>query len=51
MSTNHMNRDEKLWLETPLVRSIHLSSLLHCNVYLKLEVSVSLHSRNVRLRR
>ncbi|KAH9901160.1 tryptophan synthase beta subunit-like PLP-dependent enzyme [Cubamyces lactineus] len=28
---------EKLWLETPLVRSIHISSLLQCNVYLKLD--------------
>ncbi|KAI0362690.1 tryptophan synthase beta subunit-like PLP-dependent enzyme [Trametes cingulata] len=27
----------KLWLETPLIRSVHLSSLLQCNVYLKLE--------------
>ncbi|KAJ8455336.1 hypothetical protein ONZ51_g12504 [Trametes cubensis] len=28
---------EKLWLETPLIRSIHISSLLQCNVYLKLD--------------
>ncbi|KAI0371720.1 tryptophan synthase beta subunit-like PLP-dependent enzyme [Pilatotrama ljubarskyi] len=28
---------EKLWLETPLIRSVHISSLLDCNVYLKLE--------------
>ncbi|KAI0371722.1 tryptophan synthase beta subunit-like PLP-dependent enzyme [Pilatotrama ljubarskyi] len=27
----------KLWLETPLIRSVHISSLLQCNVYLKLE--------------
>ncbi|KAI0637208.1 tryptophan synthase beta subunit-like PLP-dependent enzyme [Trametes polyzona] len=29
--------DGTLWLETPLIRSVHLSSLLQCNVYLKLE--------------
>ena len=29
---------DKLWLETPLIRSIHLSSLLRSNVYLKLDV-------------
>ncbi|KAI0807249.1 tryptophan synthase beta subunit-like PLP-dependent enzyme [Fomes fomentarius] len=28
---------DKLWLETPLIRSIHISSLLGCNAYLKLE--------------
>ncbi|KAL7283204.1 hypothetical protein ACG7TL_002631 [Trametes sanguinea] len=28
---------EKLWTETPLIRSNHLSSLLQCDVYLKLE--------------
>ncbi|KAI8998849.1 tryptophan synthase beta subunit-like PLP-dependent enzyme [Trametes punicea] len=28
---------EKLWLETPLIHSIHISSLLQCDVYLKLE--------------
>ncbi|OSD02844.1 tryptophan synthase beta subunit-like PLP-dependent enzyme [Trametes coccinea BRFM310] len=28
---------EKLWLETPLIRSIHISSLLQCDVYLKLD--------------
>ncbi|KAJ2977326.1 hypothetical protein NUW54_g11433 [Trametes sanguinea] len=28
---------EKLWLETPLIRSNHLSSVLQCDVYLKLE--------------
>lgn len=44
MSTDHLNYGEKLWVETPLIRSTHLSSLLHCNVYLKLEVSVSLYT-------
>lgn len=29
---------DKLWHETPLVRSIHISSRLGCDVYLKLEV-------------
>lgn len=29
---------DKLWLETPLIRSIHISSLIGCNAYLKLEV-------------
>ena len=34
---------DKLWQETPLIRSIHISSLLGCDVYLKLEVrSISL---------
>ncbi|CDO70689.1 hypothetical protein BN946_scf184798.g4 [Trametes cinnabarina] len=28
---------EKLWLETPLIRSSHISSLLQCDVYLKLD--------------
>ncbi|RPD65899.1 tryptophan synthase beta subunit-like PLP-dependent enzyme [Lentinus tigrinus ALCF2SS1-7] len=28
---------DKLWLETPLIRSIHISSLLGCSVYLKLD--------------
>ncbi|EIW60594.1 tryptophan synthase beta subunit-like PLP-dependent enzyme [Trametes versicolor FP-101664 SS1] len=37
MSADHLKYGEKLWVETPLIRSTHLSSLLHCNVYLKLE--------------
>ncbi|TBU32290.1 tryptophan synthase beta subunit-like PLP-dependent enzyme [Dichomitus squalens] len=28
---------DKLWQETPLIRSIHISSLLGCDAYLKLE--------------
>ncbi|KAI0637207.1 tryptophan synthase beta subunit-like PLP-dependent enzyme [Trametes polyzona] len=28
---------DKLWLETPLIRSTHISSLLQCNVFLKLD--------------
>ncbi|KAI0670605.1 tryptophan synthase beta subunit-like PLP-dependent enzyme [Trametes maxima] len=28
---------DKLWLETPLIRSVHISSLLQSNVYLKFE--------------
>lgn len=32
----------KLWLETPLIHSPHISSRLGCNVYLKLEVSARL---------
>ncbi|KAM5539099.1 hypothetical protein V8D89_007322 [Ganoderma adspersum] len=35
---------DKLWQETPLVRSIHISSLLGCNGYLKLEVRRTLLS-------
>ena len=35
---------DKLWQETPLVRSIHISSLLGCNAYLKLEVRRTLLS-------
>ncbi|KAI0362688.1 tryptophan synthase beta subunit-like PLP-dependent enzyme [Trametes cingulata] len=41
---------DKLWLETPLIRSIHLSSLLDCNVWLKLETlqpSQSFKSRGI----
>ena len=29
---------DKLWFETPLIRSVHISALLGCNAYLKLEV-------------
>ncbi|KAI0648192.1 tryptophan synthase beta subunit-like PLP-dependent enzyme [Trametes meyenii] len=36
MSTQKAH-DETLWVETPLIRSTHLSTLLRCNVYLKLE--------------
>ncbi|KAI0670919.1 tryptophan synthase beta subunit-like PLP-dependent enzyme [Trametes maxima] len=36
MSTQKAH-DKTLWIETPLIRSTHLSTLLHCNVYLKLE--------------
>ena len=32
----------KLWQETPLIRSIHISSLLECDAYLKLEVWYSI---------
>ncbi|KAI0713220.1 tryptophan synthase beta subunit-like PLP-dependent enzyme [Earliella scabrosa] len=28
---------DKLWFETPLIRSVHISALLGCNAYLKLE--------------
>ena len=36
---------DKLWLETPLIRSTHISSLLGTDVYLKLEVRLpSLHT-------
>ncbi|TFK91219.1 tryptophan synthase beta subunit-like PLP-dependent enzyme [Polyporus arcularius HHB13444] len=28
---------DKLWLETPLIKSVHISSLLGCNAYLKFE--------------
>lgn len=31
----------KLWRETPLIRSPHISELLDCNAYLKLEVSAN----------
>ncbi|OBZ75685.1 Serine dehydratase-like protein [Grifola frondosa] len=30
----------KLWLETPLIHSPHISTVLGCNAYLKLEVSL-----------
>ncbi|KAI0646838.1 tryptophan synthase beta subunit-like PLP-dependent enzyme [Trametes meyenii] len=36
-STPDSQYNEKLWLETPLIRSVHLSSLLQSNVYLKFE--------------
>ena len=32
---------DKLWLETPLIRSTHISSLLGVDAYLKLEVGFS----------
>ncbi|KAH8104508.1 tryptophan synthase beta subunit-like PLP-dependent enzyme [Cristinia sonorae] len=36
-SADNASRMENMWLETPLVRSPHLSEQLGCNVYLKLE--------------
>ncbi|KAI0747897.1 tryptophan synthase beta subunit-like PLP-dependent enzyme [Daedaleopsis nitida] len=39
---------DKLWLETPLIRSVHISSLLGCNAYLKLETLQPPHSFKAR---
>ena len=38
MANMHFNATPSLWLQTPLIFSNHLSSLLDCDVYLKLEV-------------
>lgn len=40
MANSSATPDDKLWSETPLIFSSHLSSLLDCNVYLKLEVCI-----------
>ncbi|KAH9934924.1 tryptophan synthase beta subunit-like PLP-dependent enzyme [Fomitopsis serialis] len=37
MTTAADSDPEKLWLETPLIHSPHISARLNCNVYLKLE--------------
>ena len=41
------NPESQLWVETPLVLSKHLSSLLDCDVYLKLEVNVNVISLTI----
>ncbi|KAI0831064.1 tryptophan synthase beta subunit-like PLP-dependent enzyme [Trametes gibbosa] len=46
-STQENMYANKLWLETPLIRSIHISSLLQCNVYLKLDPCQSFKYRGI----